>query len=334
MHHIAADGWSAAVLLDELKALYPRFLAGEPSPLPELEIQYRDFAVSQQRWLAGEGLQGQREYWKRTLAGAGPLAGLPADRPRVGDGPAPGVFRAFELDAATSAGLRALAEQERATVFIALLATFTALLHRVTDARDITVGTDVANRNHAETEALIGFFVNVLALRTRIDEGSTFRGLLRAVRETALDAYANQDLPYEIVLREAGAGRGSLFNVFFVTETAGEDHIQLPGATARPMAVENGVAIRDLALYAVERPGGVQCTWNYPAGLFEPGTIDGLSARFVRLLQAGLANPDVALDEIDLRLEHERQAATTSRERQRQSLLARKASSSTAVTIA
>ncbi|HYR09940.1 MAG TPA: condensation domain-containing protein, partial [Longimicrobium sp.] len=334
MHHIASDGWSAGVLLEELKALYPSYLAGRPSPLPELEIQYRDFAVSQQGWLAGEGLAGQREYWKRTLSGAGPLTRLPVDRPRTGDGPAPGASRSFEIDSAAYAGLRAMVEQEQATVFIALLATFTALLHRVTDERDITVGTDVANRTHAETEALIGFFVNVLALRTRIGEGLTFRGLLRAVRETALDAYANQDLPYEIVLREVGAGRSSLFNVFFVTENAGDDGIALPGATARPFGLDTGTAIRDLTLYVVERPDHVLCSWNYPAQIFDPSTVDGLSARFIRLLQAGLANPDVALDEIDLRLEHERQAATSSRERQRQSLLARKASSSTAVTIA
>ncbi|HEX6745678.1 MAG TPA: aminotransferase class III-fold pyridoxal phosphate-dependent enzyme [Longimicrobium sp.] len=334
MHHIAADGWSAAVLLDELKALYPAFVAGRPSPLPELEIQYRDFAASQQRWLAGGALEGQREHWRRALAGAGPLAGLPVTRPRVGDGPAPGVFRAFQVDGTAYGALRALADEERATVFIALLATLTGLLHRVTDARDITVGTDVASRTDARTEALIGFFVNVLALRTRIPEGITFRGLLRAVRETALDAYANQELPYEIVLKEQGLGGSSLFNVFFVTETAADAEIELPGATARPLAVENGVAIRDLALYAVERPDGVHCTWNYPAGLFDPDTIDALSARFVRLLQAGVADPDGALDEIDLRLEHERQAAASSRERQRRALLSRKDSSSTAVTIA
>ena len=207
MHHVASDGWSVGVLLREVAALYGAFERGEPSPLPELPVQYADYAVWQREWLAGEALDRQVGWWKERLAGAPPLLELPVDHPRAAGRSDAAASHAFTLSAATSAGLRALARREGATLFMTALAGWQALLGRWSGQDDVVVGTPIAGRTRAELEGLIGFFVNMLPLRADLGGGATCRELLGRVREGALGAYARQELPFERLVDELGVER-------------------------------------------------------------------------------------------------------------------------------
>src|SRR6185312_16882433 len=201
VHHIAFDGWSQGVLLAELAALYDAGAAGEPSPLPELPIQYADFAAWQRRQAAGGALSGQLDYWRRRLADAPTVLELPADHPR----PARQSFRGGDRAAAVpvAAGvLQALARGRDATPFILALAAFAALLQRYTGRDDLLVGSPIANRNRGETEGLIGFFVNTLVLRLDLTGDPGFGELLLRARGTALDAYEHQDVPFDLLVDE------------------------------------------------------------------------------------------------------------------------------------
>ncbi|MCP4662225.1 MAG: non-ribosomal peptide synthetase, partial [bacterium] len=202
IHHIVSDGWSMEVLRRELAVLFAAFLRGEPAPLPELPLQYGDFAHWQRQWLVGEVLEAELAYWRVELAGAPPCLELPCDRPR----PAVQTFRGRHLGVALSrelsAALAALSREHGATMFMTLLAAFTTLLSRWTGETDVVVGSPIAGRNHKEIEDLIGFFVNTLVLRTDLaggtaNRGPTYREVLARVREVALGAYAHQDLPFE-----------------------------------------------------------------------------------------------------------------------------------------
>src|SRR6185295_14602236 len=232
-HHIAGDGWSIGVLVRELSTLYQAFLEERPSPLPELPIQYADFAVWQRRWLSGEVLEEQLSYWREHLAGVPAALALPVDRPwsslpsfrmgRVAVGwPEP-----------LSRELAALGRSHGATVFMVLLAACQALLARLSGQEDVVVGTPVANRNRRETEELIGFFVNMLALRGRLGGSPSFVELLEQAREAALGAYLHQDLPFEHLVEELQPERtlahAPLFQVVLVLQNAPLTPLSLPG---------------------------------------------------------------------------------------------------------
>ncbi|HSL82793.1 MAG TPA: condensation domain-containing protein, partial [Thermoanaerobaculia bacterium] len=215
-HHVCGDGWSTGVLVRELSTFYGAFSRGLPSPLPELPLQYADFARWQRSRLDGELLAGQAAYWREQLDGAPEGVALPRDGgPATGGGA--GRKLGFEIDEDLVTSLRRLARAERATMFMVFLAGFQGLLHLASGQDDLVIGTDVANRNRVETEGLIGFFVNQLALRARFSPGLSFRGLLRQVRETALGAYAHQDMPFdrlvEVIRPGRSAGRAPLFQV-------------------------------------------------------------------------------------------------------------------------
>jgi hypothetical protein len=220
MHHIVSDGWSGGVLRRELETLYAAFSAGRPSPLPELPIQYSDFALWQREWLRGETLETQLAYWKRQLGVIPPLLELPTDRPR----PALQTYRGSKFQMAISAqlteGLKTLGQRERATLFMTLLAAFQILLHRYTGQDDLLVGTPIANRTQVETEGLIGFFANTLVMRANLSGNPTFCEALGRVRVTAMNAYAHQDLPFERLIDELQLERdhrhNPLFQVMFV----------------------------------------------------------------------------------------------------------------------
>ena len=199
MHHIVTDGWSFGVAAHELTTLYASFRDGTPAALPELPIQYADFAHWQRNRLQGEVLDQLLGYWSKQLAGVVPLE-LPTDRPRPPSGRPAGAIRTFALAPDLSAKLDALSSRESATPFITLLAAFQTLLHRYSGQDDIVVGSPIANRNRAETEGLIGFFVNMLALRADLSGDPSFRALLGRVREVALGAFEHQDLPLEMLI--------------------------------------------------------------------------------------------------------------------------------------
>ncbi|WP_213781856.1 condensation domain-containing protein, partial [Caballeronia sp. dw_276] len=197
LHHIVSDGWSMGVLVHEVAALYEAFERGEASPLRALPVQYADYAHWQREWLSGAVLERQLDYWRGQLGDAPPLLTLPTDRPRPAVQRHRGAMHPFTIDAATTGGLHALARRARGTLFMALSAAFGVLLARHAGQDDICIGTPVANRRHAQTEALIGFFVNTLVLRQRIAGHETFETLLARTREVTLGAYAHQDVPFE-----------------------------------------------------------------------------------------------------------------------------------------
>ncbi len=309
MHHIISDGWSAAVLIREVVALYQAFIAGEPSPLPELPIQYADFAVWQREWLQGDALAAQLDYWKQQLAGAPALLGLPTDHPRPPIQTFRGATHSFTLTHALAEALQALSRQAGTTMFMTLLAAFKLLLWRYTGQTDIVVGCPIANRNRTEIEGLIGFFVNTLVLRTDLDT-LTFRELLGQVREVTLGAYAHQDLPFEKLVEELqperDLSRNLMFQVTFAFQNAPTKTADLPGLTARLLEVESSTAKFDLALSIAELEDGLSGLVEYSTDLFEAATITLMMGHFQAVLESVVADPDQHLLDLPLMAKAER----------------------------
>ncbi len=305
VHHIAADGWSVGVLVGEMVALYRAFSQGQPSPLPELPIQYADFAVWQRGWLQGEALEAQLAYWRRMLAGA-PVLQVATDRPRTALQGYRGADAGFHLSAAVSEGVRSLARQRGATPFMALLAAFEALLARYTGQDDLIVGSIIANRTRRELEGLIGFFVNTLALRGDLSGGPSFSELLLRAREAALGAYAHQDLPFEKLVAELqperDLSRSPLFQVLFQLQNApaGGEPVALPGLELRPMGAGGQTAKFDLVLNAFEAGPVLAGVLKYNTGLFERATAARIVRHFTTLLAGALAEPAQPLADLPL----------------------------------
>ena len=224
MHHIVSDGWSMGVFAHEMASLYRAFSAGEPSPLPELPIQYTDFASWQRTWLQGEMRETNLAYWRQQLGGDLPVIELPMDRVRPAVQGFHGATQSFDFPKSLSESLKALGRSQGATLFMVLLTAFKALLHRYTGHEDIIVGSPIANRNRSEVEGLIGFFVNALVLRTDLSGDPTFLESLRRVREVCLSAYTHQDLPFEMLVEELQSerdlSRQPLFNIMLSLQNA------------------------------------------------------------------------------------------------------------------
>jgi amino acid adenylation domain-containing protein len=302
LHHIVSDGWSGGVLLRELFALYRAFAAGESSPLPELPIQYGDYAVWQREELAGEALDEQVAFWRAELEGAPPATELPLDHPR---GPARGGRggkHVLAIPPETVRRLAALARAEGATPFMLLLAACGAWLGRYGDADDVVVGTPIAGRTQEELEGLIGFFVNTLAIRVDLGGDPAFTELLARVRGRLLGAYAHQDLPFEKVVEELRVprdpGRTPIFQVMFVHQAAPEGKAQgaEPGGLAWTQeAAGTGSAKFDLTLAFLEHPGGLAVSLDYHAGLFDTPTVERMGRHLLALLEAVSADPRLPL---------------------------------------
>jgi amino acid adenylation domain-containing protein len=304
LHHVASDGWSMGVLAREVSALYGAFSRGEPSPLPELPLQYADYAAWQRGWLTGEVLEAQLGYWRHTLAGAPPLLELPVDRPRPPVQGEAGGRRPLRVPAATAAALRELARAEGATLFMVLLAAWQALLARYAGVDDVSVGSPIAGRTRLETEGLIGFFVNTLVLRTDLSGDPSFRGLLARVRETMLGAYQHQDLPFEKLVEELrperSLGHTPLFQVLFTLQNNPQEALRL-GPLAAEGASGGGVAAQfDLSLTVADDGEALAGALAYRAELFEGATIERMLERFRALLDAVAADPGRRLSEIGL----------------------------------
>ncbi|NJM75069.1 MAG: AMP-binding protein [Acaryochloridaceae cyanobacterium RU_4_10] len=259
MHHIVADGWSMGVLIRELSALYRAFATGETISLPELPLQYADFALWQQQWLQGSVLETKLAYWQQQLAQMVPLQ-LPTDYPRDAISTRPAATHSFQLSQPNSESLLAFSRQENVTLFMTLLTAFQILLHRHTQQTDIGVGTDVANRTDADIEGLIGFFVNLLVLRTDLSGNPTVREVLQRVRTVTLGAYAHQDVPFAKVVEALRPERQfqamPLFQVLFVLQNAPMPPLDLPGLTLEHLEIESGTArFRPCALHDGNRTG-------------------------------------------------------------------------------
>jgi len=235
-----------------VSALYEAFAAGLPSPLPELSIQYADYASWQRRWMQGNVLEDQLSYWKSQLAGRPETLQFPTDRPRPPVQTYTGARQSLELPAGLAESLKDLCRQENATLFMVLLAAFKVLLHRYTGQTDVVVGTDVANRNRVEIENLVGFFVNQLVIRTDLSGDPAFRALLARVRTAALGAYAHQDVPFEKLVEELrperDVSRTPLFQVKLVLQNAPFKWLELPGLSLSPIEFDCGKAILDMTL--------------------------------------------------------------------------------------
>ncbi|HKH48755.1 MAG TPA: amino acid adenylation domain-containing protein, partial [Thermoanaerobaculia bacterium] len=304
LHHIAGDGWSLGILVREIAALYPPFAARRPSPLPELPVQYGDFAVWQRSWLHGEVLEQEIAWWRRQLAGLPPLLELPTDRPRPAAQSFRGATRPVRLPAGLTRQAEALARREGATLFMVLLAGFQTLLARYSGQDDLAVGSSVAGRNRVETEGLIGFFVNTLVLRADLAGGPTFRELLGRVRETALAAYLHQDAPFEKLVEELAPERSlaqtPLFQVMFELQNVPTASLEIQDLHVRPVGDTGTVAKFDLTLNLEERDGGLSGTMEHATDLFDVTTIDLLMRHYERLLAAAVAAPEGRVGEPSL----------------------------------
>ncbi|MGD0014185.1 MAG: amino acid adenylation domain-containing protein, partial [Bryobacteraceae bacterium] len=295
VHHIAVDGWSLGILFGELGELYNSFVEGREPHLPSLPMQYADFAAWQRGSLQGEELARQLAYWKRRLAAA-PVLELPLDHERPPVQTFRGGLERAQLGQKLTAALRELSQEEQATLFMTLLAGFSALLHQYTGQEDIVVGTPVANRTRVETEKLIGFFVNTLVLRVHARAETTFRGLLGSVREAALDAYEHQEAPFERLVEVLSRGRSlnrtPLFQVLFSFQNTPPEELALGDLEAQWMEIEIGTAKFDLTVSMRDRGDDLEVEAEYNADLFEPETIRGLLEHYKTLLGIAAANPD------------------------------------------
>jgi amino acid adenylation domain-containing protein len=311
MHHIISDGWSMGVLVREVAALYAAFVEGKPSPLPELPLQYADFAAWQQKWLRGSVLDEQLEYWKKQLSGAPTVLELPIDKPRPAIQKFRGANEVFSVPKDVTEQLLALSRQEGATLFMTLLAAFNVLLYRYTGQSDILLGTPIANRNRAEIEGLIGFFVNTLVLRAQMESDESFLSLLRQVRTTTLDAYAHQDLPFENLVQELqperDMSRSPLFQVMMVLQNAPRQAFELPGLTLSAFATPNRTAKFNLMLTLAEVSDGLIGHFEYDTDLFDATTIKRMLGHFQMLLQSIAAHPERRLTEYSLIAPEEQQ---------------------------
>ncbi|HEV2764076.1 MAG TPA: condensation domain-containing protein, partial [Pyrinomonadaceae bacterium] len=316
MHHIVCDRWSLGILTAEIGELYQAFAAGRPHALPELPIQYADFAQWQREWLDGEVLEEQLAYWRRKLAGPLPVLQLPADRPRPALQTHRGATHPLSLPEDLVAQLKSLGRQHHCTLFMTLLAAFDALLHRYTGQEDIVVGSTVSGRNRAEVEPLIGFFVNTLVLRTDLSGDPSFAELLGRVREVCLEAYAHQDVPFEKLVEELqperDLSRSPFFQVMLVlhnTPTPSGGSRQQPA----PLRLSNvGDEITsakfDLSINLGESGNTLGGSIEYNTDLFDPATVSRLASHFRRLLSSACSAPSAPLRRLPILADPERHA--------------------------
>ncbi len=304
VHHIISDGWSTGVLIREVAALYSAFLLGKPSPLGELPIQYADYARWQRKHLQGERIDSLLDYWKRRLEGYSQVLDLPTDRPRPAVASFRGAHRSIALSRKLSDAVKALGLQEKATPFMTLLAALQTLLYRYTGQEDICVGSPIAGRNRGETEGLIGFFVNTLVIRTDLGGDPSFCDLLGRVRESALGAYAHQELPFETLVEkiqpERSMSHTPIFQVAFAYQNVFTEALELPGLTLRRVELEHRTTKFDLTVAVTETPDGLNVSVEYNTDLLNDDTIARLLEHYRILLEDAVAYPDRRISDLPL----------------------------------
>ena len=305
MHHIISDGWSIGVFIRELSHLYGAFVAGKEPTLPILPIQYADFAVWQREWLQGKVLAAQLEYWKRQLAAAPPLLELPTDRPRPAFQTFQGKIERFQLDSQLTQELKALSQQSGCTLFMTLLAAFGLLLSRYSGLSNIIIGSPIANRNQAAIEPLIGFFANTLALRINLSENPSFLELLEQVKQTTLEGYAHQDLPFEMLVEklqlDRDLSRNPLVQVMFALQNISQVTWNLSGLSVQDLSLSvEETAKFDLEIHYWEKPEGLEGIWLYSSNLFDATTIQRMGHNFHNLIKEIIANPQTKVKQLPL----------------------------------
>lgn len=319
MHHIATDGWSIGILIQELSTLYATFCDKSPNPLPALSIQYADFAHWQRQWLQGEVLEEKLAYWKQKLADIPNTLDLAklAGNPTKTNSTRECAVHSFILPGDLSKKIKALSSKEGVTLFMTLLAGFQTLLYRYTNQSDIVIGTDVANRDRPEIESIIGFFINLLVLRGDLSNNPTFRELLARVRSVTLEAYDHADLPFAKLVEALRPDRTSsitpLFQVLFVLQNVTMPAFELSGLKVEVMELNPGLARFDLALFMEETPKGITGTWKYRSDLFSPDAIACITDNLQTLLSSITQNPDTRIDAIQMLSESAKQKEITAK---------------------
>ncbi len=310
MHHIISDGWSSAIMVREFSQLYQAYVQGKESPLPELNVQYADYAVWQREWLQGEVLEKQLTYWRQQLAGLEPLD-LPADHARPVVMRQWGASTAFSVGKVLSAKLNELSRQKGVTLFMSLLAAFQVLLSKYAGQQDVAVGTDIANRNRIETEPLIGFFVNQLVLRTDLSGNPSFSEVLNRVRRVTLDAYQYQDVPFEKLVEELtperDLNRSPLFQVKLVLQNAQVQELHLSGLQLSNFAVEADLTKFDFQLTLSESAQGLAGAVSYARDLYEAATVERLLGHLLLLLEQIALDPEQTIGDLVLLAAAERE---------------------------
>ncbi|MGH9765788.1 MAG: non-ribosomal peptide synthetase, partial [Blastocatellia bacterium] len=303
MHHIISDGWSMGILVNEISALYNAFAGGNPSPLRELPIQYADFSVWQRKWLQGRVLEEQLLFWKEQLQGSPNLLELPADRPRPPVQSYHGSAMPFEVPFSDAGGMSELSSSAGATLFMGLLAVFQLLLFKYSAGCDVVVGSPIANRNRSDIEGLIGFFVNTLAYRADLSGNPTFRSLLERVKETTLQAYAHQDLPFERVVEELhpdrNAGYNPIFQVAFALQNAPAEELNLDGLVLSPQSFKVSTTRFDMEFHLWQHPGGLRGFVIFALDLFDSTTIARMISHFRNLISAVARDSLVPIGQVE-----------------------------------
>ncbi|HYO14086.1 MAG TPA: amino acid adenylation domain-containing protein [Thermoanaerobaculia bacterium] len=307
LHHVIGDGWSLGVFVRETVQLYRSFSQGQPSPLPDLPVQYADFATWQREWLQGEVLTAQLAYWEQQLAGAPAVIRLRTDHPRPPVQSFRGARRSAVLPAELAERLRKLSRREDCTLFVTLLAAFQALLHLEAGEEDVLVGSPLSYRNWREVEGLIGFFANTLVFRGDLAGDPTFQELLARTRRAVLDAFAHQHLPFnrlvETLRPERSLAHSPIFQVGFTFQTAAaEAPLEVPGLTAERLDFEVDTTQFDLNLTLSDSPHGLNAVLQYSRDLYEDLTADWMLERFRQLLEQVEENPEQRLSELGARL--------------------------------
>jgi amino acid adenylation domain-containing protein len=302
-HHIVSDGWTSGIFERELSAVYSAFVLGLEPRLPVLPVQYADYAAWQRESLQGKAIKTQLSYWRTQLAGLSKLD-LPTDRPRPPVASYRGANHTVELPAPLVAALKRMGRQDGATLFMKLVAIFQVLLYRYSGQEDIAVGMPIAGRKRTELEGLLGFFTNTLVLRTDLSGSPSFRELLARVRETALDAYTHQDVPFERLVEELAPerdmSRTPLFQVTFVLQNVPDAALEMEGLKTSSVPLESHSAKFDLTLFVSESAQGLQTNWEYAIDLFDAVTIKRMARHFERLLEAVVADPDRRISDLPI----------------------------------
>ena len=304
MHHMITDGWSIGVFIQEFFALYQAYTRGNSLTLPELPVQYADYSVWQRHYMQGGVLDHQLKFWKEQLAGAPSLLQLPLDHPRAPVQTYPGKSYPFTLSAELTERIRQLSQSKKTTFFMTSLATFAVLLNRYSGQEDILIGSPVANRDRPETQPLIGCMVNTLVFRIRLEDAPTFSELLSQVRQTALQTYAHQEVPFEQVVEalqpERNLSYTPLFQVMIVHQNSPITTLESPELTLRPLPPEVHTTLFDLTLKIDESGSQLSGSWEYNTDLFENETIRRMDGHFQRLLTEVITNPHRPITQIPI----------------------------------
>lgn len=316
MHHIVSEGgWSMGIFLKELTTLYNADVALAPATLPELQIQYGDYAVWQQEWLQGEVREQLLDYWTKSLKGAPALLEMPSDRARPPVQSYAGSRETHTLPAGLKTALSDFSRREGATLFMTVFTAFNTLLARYSSQEDVVVGVSVAGRGSPETHDLIGFFVNTLAVRTDLSDDPSFRDLLRRTIGTCTGAYENEDLPYEVLVEVLNPERSlaypPLFQVMFAYQNAPREDPRLSGLQASAYEIEARTSMFDLTLFVWERPEGLRLTAEYNTDLFDRASMQRLLGHLEVLLQGVIRNPDEAVTRLPLLSDAERRTVVS-----------------------